>query len=303
MELSSHEQDVNRYYDEATVSTYLEGWDPEHLHLGLFDAATDREYDQDPGLALTHRKSAVRRMTMHVIESAGIDGADVVLDAGCGVGGTVILVAATYGCTVIGLNLNRMQIDIASRRTEERGLEGQVTYQVCDCSQALPVPDGSIDVILNLESACHYSNRSRFIAECARVLRPGGRLAATDLMAADGLSPAERVQYVHPVEAAWFLSEIETMVSYHRLLQQAGLDVIHAEHFEVAIRPNAYIMRTGHRAIAAQRALRTLSQHEISSEERFRTMSEALLNGKARLGHYVAEKPQQGLRRTLVTAP
>jgi len=294
MELSAHEQDVNRYYDLYTESTYLEGWDPEHLHLGIFDAATDREYDQNPGLALAHRKAAVRRMSMHVIESALIDGADVVLDAGSGVGGTAMLVAATYGCTVIGLNLNRKQIDLASRRTQERGLERQVTYQFCDCSQALPIPDESVNVILNIESACHYSNRRRFIAECARVLRPGGRLAATDLMAADDLSPEERVRYIQPVEAAWFLSDIESMVSYRRLLEEAGLDVIHAEHFEDVIRPNAYIMRAGHRAIAAYRAQRALSQHEIASEERFRTMSEALLNSKAKLGHYVAEKPQHG---------
>lgn len=303
MDLSAHEQDVDRYYDEYTESTYLEGWDPEHLHLGIFDAATDREYDQDPGLALAHRKSAVRRMTMHVIESARIDGADVVLDAGCGVGGTALLVAATFGCTVIGLNLNRKQIDIASRRTEDQGLAGQVTYQICDCSQALPLPDGSVDVILNIESACHYSNRSRFLVECARVLRPGGRLAATDLMAADGLSPADRVQHIRPVEAAWFLSDIESPTSYQRLLHQAGLAVIHSELFEDAIRPNAYIMLAGHRAIAAQRARRALSRHEIASEERFRTMSEALLTGKAMLGHYVAEKPQRGLRQPFVTAP
>jgi len=41
MGLSPHERDVNRYYDHYTQSTYLQGWDPEHLHLGLFDPARE----------------------------------------------------------------------------------------------------------------------------------------------------------------------------------------------------------------------------------------------------------------------
>ncbi len=294
MGLSAHEQDVNRYYDQYTESTYLRGWDPEHLHLGLFDAAGDREYDQKPELALAHRKAAVSRMTAHVVESAMVRDADVVVDAGCGVGGTVMFVAGEYDCKVIGLNLNEMQLGMATRRAEERGLGRRVTFQVCDCSEALPIADESVDVILTIESACHYSNRKRFIAECARVLRPGGRLAATDLVAADGLSPADRQRYVQPFEAAWFLSDIESPASYRRLLNQAGLRVTHMELFGNAIRPNGYIMRIGWRALSSLSAQRELNRHEIASAERFQTLCEAMLTGKAQLGHFVAEKPQNG---------
>ena len=294
MRLSAHEQDVNRYYDLYTESTYLQGWDPEHLHLGLFDAARDREYEQRPELALADRKAAVRRMTAQVVESAMIRDADVVLDAGCGVGGTVMFAAGAYDCKVIGLNLNKMQLGIAMQRAAERGLGRRVRFQVCDCSEALPVADESVDVILTIESACHYSNRRRFIAECARVLRPGGRLAATDLMAADGLSPEDRQRYIRPFEAAWFLSDIESPVSYRRLLNQAGLRVTHMDLFGNAIRPNGYIMRIGWRAISSLSAERTLNRHEIASAERFQTLFEALLGGKAQLGHFVAEKPQEG---------
>jgi tocopherol O-methyltransferase len=291
MGLSAHERDVNRYYDLYTESTYLQGWDPEHLHLGIFDPARDSEYDRSPELALSHRQAAVRLMTAHVVGSARIRSADVVLDAGCGVGGTALFVAGAYDCQVIGLNLNEMQLRIAAQRAVERGLGRRATFQVCDCSEALPITDESVDVILNIESACHYSNRKRFLAECGRVLRPGGRLAATDPMAADGLSPADRKRYIQPFEAAWFLHDIESLASYRRLLNQAGLRVTHAELFGKAIRPNGYIMRIGGQAISSLSARRALNRHEIASAERFRTLGEALLTGKAMLGHYVAEKP------------
>jgi len=291
MGLSDHEQDVNRYYDQYTESTYLQGWDPEHLHLGLFDPAREAEYAGRQELALADRAAAVRRMTAQVVESAGIRKGDVVLDAGCGVGGTVLFAASAHDCKVVGLNLNRMQLGIAAQRAAERGLGHKLAFPVGDCSMALPLADESVDVILTIESACHYSNRKRFYAECVRVLRPGGRLAATDLMAADGLSPAHRKRFVRSIEAAWFLFDIENPASYRSLLGQAGLRLTRMDLFGTNLRPNGYIMQLGWQAISSLRAVRPLTPREIASAQRFQTMGQGLLDGTVQLGHFVAEKP------------
>jgi cyclopropane fatty-acyl-phospholipid synthase-like methyltransferase len=294
MPSSAHEQDVNRYYDRTTETTYLGGWDPEHLHLGLFESARDPEYARRPQLALAERRAAVLRMTAHVVESAGIRETDVVLDAGCGVGGTTLFAAQVCGCRLVGLNLNRMQLGIARQRAAEHGLQPRALFAGGDCSLALPLADESVDAILTIESACHYSDRARFYAECRRILRPGGRLAATDLMAADGLSPAERQRSVRPFEAAWVLYDIESPLSFRRMLEQAGLHLTRMELFGTTIRPNGYIMRLGWEVLSSLRAERPLDPDETASAERFRTLSEVLLEGIVGLGHFVAEKPRLG---------
>src|SRR5688572_1482386 len=135
---SAQAKRVSDYYDVATTGFYLEGWDPEHLHLGLFDGRRASSYRRNPRLAISGRQVAVQRMTNSIVEAVRISKTDVVVDAGCGVGGTSLVVAERYRCAVVGLNLNRLQLEIARRRAEERGLAGQVTFQLCDCSRELP---------------------------------------------------------------------------------------------------------------------------------------------------------------------
>jgi cyclopropane fatty-acyl-phospholipid synthase-like methyltransferase len=290
MTLSRREQDVDRYYDLSTEGFYLNGWDSEHLHLGLFDPDLEPTYEAHPELALAGRYEAVRRMTQLVVDSARIKPSDVVVDAGCGVGGTALFVAPTCGSRVIGLNINRRQIDIARERAKARGLEGQVTFQLCDCSQGLPLADESVDVILNIESACHYSNRAGFIAECERVLRTDGRLAATDSMVEDNLSTEDLERYIRPLEAAWFLVDLETLSSYRRLLGQSGLRVTEAKLMDRGLRPNAYIMRAIYQEMLRQSVQASPNAIQRDDQERLRVFFEALLNGKVKIGRYVAEK-------------
>ena len=66
------------------------------------------------------------------------------------------------------------------RRADEAGLAHQVSFRPGNCALSLPLDDGAADVVVDIESARHYSDRRRFLHEAARVLRAGGRLVATD---------------------------------------------------------------------------------------------------------------------------
>ncbi|HET7009580.1 MAG TPA: methyltransferase domain-containing protein [Anaerolineales bacterium] len=289
LQLSPHEQAVDRYYDLSTEGFFLRGWDPEHLHWGVFEQAPLQAYEADPSLAFSHRHTAVRRMTEIVVGSARIRSNDLVVDAGCGVGGTAMFAASEFGCSVIGLNLNRKQLDIARTRAEAHGLAEKVSFQRWDCSQGLPFDDESVDVILNIESACHYSDRRGFIADCARVLRPEGRLAATDLMRVDNLSATDMERHIRPLEAAWFLFDIESLSSYRRLLAGAGLQVIEAEPIDRLL-PNAYILRALYQEMQRPEVQSTLAPFQRANQERLWTCSEAVIQGKATVGRYLASK-------------
>jgi tocopherol O-methyltransferase len=291
MPLSEQARRVNDFYDATTEGFYLTGWDPEHIHLGIFDEARDDLLEGDPAQAIAERPAAVMRMTALIVDGARIDESALVVDAGCGVGGTALHMAQQFGATVVGLNINRGQLAIARRRARERGLKKSVSFRVCDCAEHLPFPDSSVDAIVNIESACHYATRARFLAECARVLRPKGRLVAQDWMRADSLSHSERRRYVAPLEAAWFLSDIDSLADYRHMLTSAGLKVRHASHIEDGIRPNGYLMRLGYHWLVMQSIVRPLTDDELAVKQRFKTFSEALLGGYLKVGEYIAQKP------------
>ena len=291
MSLSTHAQLVNHYYDVHTDEFYLNGWDPEHIHFGIFDQGKDEEYDKDPMTALADRRDAVLRMTQTIVGSANIKDGETVVDAGCGVGGTALFVAAAHDVSVTGLNINDKQLEIARERAAAASLGGRVAFQFCDCSQQLPFPDQSVDVIINIETACHYADRKRFISEAARVLRPKGRLVGQDWIAADGLSAAETLEHVKPLSDAWYLSDIDSLASYRTTMAAAGFNITYARHIEQGIMPNGYIMRMGYQDVTARAAQRPLTAYEEGNRERFRTLSHALIAGYMKVGHYVAEKP------------
>lgn len=72
-------------------------------------------------------------------------------------------------------------------------------------AEALPCADGSVDVVVNVESSHCYASVSRFLAEVARVLRPAGHLAFCDLRTSGG----------------W--------LSLHRQFVASGLEVVKVE--------------------------------------------------------------------------
>lgn len=291
MEFTTHERQVASYYDRNTEDFYLRGWDAEHIHLGIFKEDWDQVYQIEPQIALLDRKKAVETMTETIVAPARIKQSDVVLDAGCGVGGTILTVAEEHGCAAIGLNICQKQINIARQRTQQAGLENRVSFLSADCSQNAPLADESLDVIINIESACHFSNREKFILECARTLKPGGRIVGQDWMSRNGISTESLQDYIEPLREAWFLAELETLESYRSLLERAGFQILELAYIEKGILPNGYLMQLGHQIVCSWEVERGLSASQLEYKEQFRTFSQALLGGHLKVGRYLAQKP------------
>jgi fatty-acid O-methyltransferase len=100
-----------------------------------------------------------------------------VLDVGCGHGGGASYVTRTFHpASYTGLDLNATGIAFCQKRHTVPGLEF-----VQGNAENLPFPDESFDAVINIESSNHYPDLPRFLAEVARVLRPGGHFLYTDL--------------------------------------------------------------------------------------------------------------------------
>ncbi|MGE0485630.1 MAG: methyltransferase domain-containing protein [Gammaproteobacteria bacterium] len=220
---------VADYYDEHTEPFYLRLWDAEDIHFGLFDTAT------------TDLRTALKAMTRSIIEPANIGVDDCVVDAGCGVGGAALDIAREHGANVIGLTVSPRQVEIARARAASAGLDGRVRFEVADCANRLPLPDGSVDVVVSIEAACHFADKSRFLAECRRVLRPGGRLVGSDWMRRESTSAAAAAR-VEAVERSWRLAGLARADEWRAMLEAAGFEAVEVEDYAERVLPNARLL-------------------------------------------------------------
>jgi sarcosine/dimethylglycine N-methyltransferase len=284
--MTTHEEQVISYYATQTELLYMRLWDDEDIHFGIFDDELIARLEDIPQGGTFKR--ALRKMTDTIVSPAGIREGDLVVDAGSGIGGASRYLAQRFNCSVIGINISDRQIDIARLQTAAAGLQDRVTFRRGNCSAYLPVDTASVDVIVNLESACHYADRQKFLLECARILKPAGRLAASDWLARDGMKPDDYQRYIQPVCDEWFLWSLETQQSYRQLLDRAGLRVDEFEILGDDTLENARIMDRIWRQLTRKQ---TPSQNQVMWMKQFRCLSAAWLSGYFEIGRYIAVTP------------
>jgi SAM-dependent methyltransferase len=135
-----------------------------------------------------------------------------VLDLGSGGGIDVLLSAKRVGPTgrAFGLDMTDEMLALARRNAAEAGatnvefLKGQI--------ESIPLPADSIDVVISNCVVNLASDKPAVFAEIARVLRPGGRIGISDIVADDALTPderAERGSYAGCIAGALSFSEFE----------------------------------------------------------------------------------------------
>ena len=179
---------------------------------------------------------------------------EVVLDLGSGGGIDVLLSAQRVGPSGIayGLDMTDEMLELArrnarsARASNARFLKGEI--------EAIPLPDASVDVVISNCVINLSTDKPRVFAEIARVLRPGGRVSVSDVVADDALSPADRAargDYAGCIAGALSFSE------YAVGLAAAGLAGIE-------LRPTHAVVPGMYNAVV--RAVRPSAAHDANAD-------------------------------------
>jgi len=166
---------------------------------------------------------------------------ETVLDLGSGGGLDVLLSAQRVGPTgkALGLDASVEMLELARANTAGTPNVEFLAGHIED----IPLPDATVDVVISNCVINLSTDKPRVLAEALRVLRPGGRLGISDIVAGDDLDPTERREAEHLVGCS-----VGTLTAseYEDLLTRTGF-------VDVAVRPVASAGGLLHSAIVQAR--------------------------------------------------
>ncbi len=215
---ATHSKLVNVFYDTHPISESQvldklaqNGIDTSNLTVELL-----QQHDQDHFGGLTATDALARHA--HINESTHV------LDLCCGLGGPARYLAYHYGCRVTGVDMNTDRLAGAVRLTERTKLQDRVLFHHANALQT-GLADETFDVIVSQEAFCHIPDKKTLIAECVRLLKPGGRIVYTDILARNSMTNEIRSR----LENEMVFSELSTLEQYCHLLEEKSCQVVEVE--------------------------------------------------------------------------
>ena len=124
-----------------------------------------------------------------IVQGLDVAGARV-LDIGCGIGGPAIVLAGDLGAAeVVAVDVEAQLLEKAGAAAVRAGCAERITFERIEPGP-LPFPAAGFDVVFSKDALVHVADKASLFAEVLRVLRPGGRFAASDWLAGEGYDPA-----------------------------------------------------------------------------------------------------------------
>jgi tocopherol O-methyltransferase len=264
---------IRNHYDRASV-LYRELWGL-HIHHGYWiDGMEIKDRAQEQLVELLAHKAAIYSGTT-------------VLDVGCGIGGSAILLANRYGAHVTGITISPVQAKMAM---ELAAMHGAIAcgFAVMD-AEHIAIRE-KFDVIWAVEALSHMKNRKTVLFDLIALLKTDGRLAIADWFKRKSLTALQEDTYLRPIENSMLVPELHTMQHYIEMIRTAGCRITAQEDLTTGVAKTWEI---------CERLLQTRLVWQLAQESGpdfvlflrgFRAMRNAFRCGAFQYGLIVAEK-------------
>ncbi len=218
---------IQDFYD-ASSGLWESVWG-EHMHHGYYGA---------DGSLKKERRQAQIDLIEELLRWTEVEQASDILDVGCGIGGSTLHLARQFNANATGITLSPKQAQRARQRAAAAGIAYKANFQVANALE-MPFADNSFDLVWSLESGEHMPDKQQFLAECCRVLRPGGRLMMATWChrnAPPALSN-EETQLLKQVYDLFHLPYVISLAEYEEIATALPLSGVRSADWSQAVSP------------------------------------------------------------------
>lgn len=226
-------QDIREFYD-ASSGLWESIWG-EHMHHGYYGRNGNYKLD---------RRQAQIELIEELLLWANLDDhhpPQNIIDVGCGIGGSTIYLAEKLGSNATGITLSPVQASRAQERAAAANLSDRLNFAVAN-ALAMPFEDNTFDLVWSLESGEHMPNKAKFLAECYRVLKPGGKIILatwchreTNSVAGD-LTPRE-IAHLKEIYRVYCLPYVISLSEYREIMTDCGFQKMITDDWSIAVEP------------------------------------------------------------------
>lgn len=160
-----------------------------------------------------------------LLETVELEQAAAVLEVGCGTGNYLEAITRASGARVAGIDPSSAMLDQLRARFPE------ALVSVAR-AESLPFPDGTFDLVYSVDVIHHIADRDAFVAEAARVLRPGGWLCIVTDSEADIAARAPLSSHF-PETVSHELLRYPAIAVLRAEMERAGLAALREEHVDL----------------------------------------------------------------------
>lgn len=163
-----NKETIIKYYDYTLpFYRFFYHQNSNSVHYGFWDKDTK------------NHQEALINVNKFLAEIVHLKAGELILDAGCGIGGSSIWLAKNYQVKAIGITISQKQVAEAKKLARINQVEQTTEFYEKDFLNS-GFNDETFDVIWAIESVCHAENKSDFLREAYRMLKIGGRLVVDD---------------------------------------------------------------------------------------------------------------------------
>jgi SAM-dependent methyltransferase len=171
-------------------------------------------------------------LTSRLLAALEVGADTTIVDVASGPGTSAILAAQQLGCSAVGVELSADSVAVARQAAVSAGVSERVRFLVGD-AESIPLDDESVDGALCECAFCLFPDKPTAAEEVARVLRPGARLALSDVTADTTRLPPELSGL-----GAWVacVADARPLDELAALLEGAGLVIEQVEDRSTLVR-------------------------------------------------------------------